>query len=138
MSLVAGLLALVSAATLPRGRSVGAFPPPTKRGGTLLLVGGGNLPDSIRNRFVELAGGKEARLVIIPSATAPPEAPARSYTYWKTAPVKSVRILHTTSRREADDPRFFDMLRNATGVWIAGGDQNRLAAIYGGTGVERA
>ncbi|HEV3258514.1 MAG TPA: cyanophycinase [Gemmataceae bacterium] len=107
------------------------------RVGSLLLVGGGGLPDSIRQRFLELAGGREARIVIIPSASALPDAAEYAFTSWKTAAVKSVRVLHTTSRADADDPGFYGMLRDATGVWISGGDQSRLTTIFGGTAVER-
>jgi cyanophycinase len=131
-------LILVSAEMPPRGRSLGVFAAPPGKTGALVLVGGGNLPDAVRRRFLELAGGKKARLVLIPSASAQPDAPAKSYAFWKTAPVESVRVLHTTRRRDADDPRFVGILRDATGVWIAGGDQNRLVALFGGTGVERA
>jgi cyanophycinase len=106
-------------------------------GGSLLLVGGGHLPHAIRQRFLELAGGPQARLVIIPSASARPDAPVRCFAFWKTAPVKSVHVLHTTERSQADDPRFYSQLRDVTGVWISGGDQTRLTALYGGTGVER-
>jgi cyanophycinase len=102
-----------------------------------VLVGGGTLPDSVRQRFLELAGGREARLFIIPSASARHDAPALCFAFWKTAPVKWVRILHTNHRSQADDPRFYGRLREATGVWISGGDQCRLTALYGGTGVER-
>jgi cyanophycinase len=139
-SIAIGLMALVLAGseTAPTGHSAEGGPgSPAARTGSLVLVGGGELPDSIRQRFLELAGGKEARLVIIPSASAQPEAPAESYAFWKTAPVKSVRVLHTADRSEADDPNFYGQLRDATGVWISGGDQSRLAALFGGTGVER-
>jgi cyanophycinase len=112
-------------------------PAPAVRGGSLLLAGGGPLPDSIRQRFLELAEGKEAHIVIIPSASGRPGAPERAYAFWKTADVKSVRVLHTTRRSEADDVRFYGPLRDATGVWIGGGDQSRLTALYGGTAVER-
>jgi cyanophycinase len=105
--------------------------------GTLVLVGGGALPPTIRQRFLELAGGPRARILIIPTASGRPDAAARSYAFWKTSPVQSVRILHTTRRAEADDPRFYGQLRDATGVWISGGDQTRLMAVYGGTPVER-
>src|SRR5579872_6924617 len=36
--------------------------------GSLVICGGGALPDSVRDKFIELAGGKKARLVIIPTA----------------------------------------------------------------------
>ncbi|HEV3262271.1 MAG TPA: hypothetical protein VG013_35800, partial [Gemmataceae bacterium] len=43
--------------------------------GALVIVGGGGLPDSIRDRFLELAGGKNARLVVIPTASASADGP---------------------------------------------------------------
>jgi cyanophycinase len=137
MSIMLAVLAtaleiLIPSASPPHAKAAGRI-----QVGSLLLVGGGDLPDSIRHRFLELAGGKEARIVIIPSASAQPEAPARSLAFWKTAPVKSVRILHTTCHCDADQPAFYGQLRDATGVWISGGDQNRLTDIYGDTGVER-
>jgi cyanophycinase len=107
------------------------------RDGALVLVGGGSLPETVRQRFLELAGGKEARLVIIPSASAQPDAAQRSYDFWKTVKAKWVRVLHTTCRCDADEPGFANVLREATGVWISGGDQSRLTSIYGGTAVER-
>jgi cyanophycinase len=47
-----------------------------------------------------------------------------------------VRILHATDRSQAVDPAFSAPLREATGVWISGGDQSRLTALFGGTQVE--
>src|SRR5215469_10593185 len=35
-------------------------------GGTLLICGGGKLPEELRRRFYDRAGGQEARLVVIP------------------------------------------------------------------------
>src|SRR6516164_387865 len=37
--------------------------------GSLVIVGGGGLPDVIRDRFLKLAGGKKGRLVVIPTAS---------------------------------------------------------------------
>jgi cyanophycinase len=141
MCVVAGLLTLSLAGTDARPRDFPRTNAPAGSSavnqGTLLLVGGGGLPDSIRQRFLDLAGGRAARLVIIPSASALPDAPAEALAYWKTAPVQSVRVLHAASRAQADDPAFVRVLREATGVWISGGDQSRLTALYGGTAVER-
>src|SRR5690606_918904 len=38
--------------------------------GACLLGGGGSLPDSVYERFLELAGGKTARILIVPTASA--------------------------------------------------------------------
>jgi hypothetical protein len=48
------------------------FTPPLtalKTEGTLLVVGGGKIPDAVRDKFLELAGGRKARLVVIPTAS---------------------------------------------------------------------
>jgi cyanophycinase len=49
-----------------------------------------------------------------------------------------VQLLHTRSREEANAPEFLRPLEEATGVWLAGGNQSRLAASYVDTEVERA
>src|SRR5436190_20893060 len=37
--------------------------------GSLVIVGGGTLPDAVRDRFLELGGGKKAHIVVIPTAS---------------------------------------------------------------------
>ena len=111
----------------------------TETGGVLVIVGGGSLPDSIRDRFLRLAGGNSARLVIIPTASARADRPDTDafLKCWLSQPVASIRVLHTRDRRRANDPAFVKPLMEATGVWLSGGDQCRLASAYGGTLVER-
>ena len=46
-----------------------------KHGGALMICGGGRLPEEIRDTFIELAGGREARIVVIPTAHALADAP---------------------------------------------------------------
>src|SRR6202790_5685299 len=41
---------------------------PASRGGALVICGGGGIPEAVRNRFLELAGGPLARIVVIPTA----------------------------------------------------------------------
>src|SRR5688500_5244702 len=41
-----------------------------KSPGTLLIVGGGKVPETVHARFLQLAGGEGARLVVIPTASA--------------------------------------------------------------------
>src|SRR4051794_6343222 len=45
-------------------------------GGALVICGGGELPEPIRNRFLELAGGPRARIVVIPTADMMADGPA--------------------------------------------------------------
>ena len=126
------------------GRLSYAEPPALKKpagriAGALVIAGGGSLPDAVRDRFVELAGGKDARLVVIPTASASADGPdaAQSLEAWKKKGVASAVLLHTRSRVRAEDPAFVKPLAEATGVWLGGGDQSRLTAAYRGTAVER-
>lgn len=109
--------------------------------GSLVIVGGGDLPDVVRKRFVELAGGKKGRLVVIPTASAveagDPTRIRRSYSYWQAQGLQSVEMLHTLDPKKANDPSFFKPLTEATAAWLGGGDQSRLAGAYHGTAVER-
>lgn len=107
------------------------------RPGTLIVVGGGGLPDAISNRFVELGGGKESRLVIIPTAADNPKPDDELAAMWKKRGIQEIAILHTTDREVADSATFVAPLKEATAVWIGGGQQSRLAAAYQGTAVER-
>jgi cyanophycinase len=107
--------------------------------GSLVIVGGGLLPDTIRERFLELAGGKKGRLVVIPTASEFDDQTRiyRSYNYWKTQELASVVMLHTLDPKEANKPAFVKPLKEATAAWLGGGDQSRLANAYRGTAVER-
>ncbi len=108
-------------------------------GGALVIVGGGGFPDDIRDRFLQLAGGKKGRLVVIPTASEF-EVQTRNYfsfEYWKTQGLASVSLLHTLDPKEANDPSFVKPLKSATAVWLDGGDQKRLADAYHGTAVEK-
>ncbi len=107
--------------------------------GSLVIVGGGKLPPAVRDAFLELAGGKKARLVVIPTASNKADHPELLTTpaFWKAQGVASVVTLHTHSRERANDPAFVKPLTQATGVWLTGGDQARLVEAYHGTAVER-
>lgn len=107
--------------------------------GKLVICGGGELPDSVLDKFVELAGGESARLVVIPTASekaedGPPDDFVRS---WREAGIKDVQVLHTRSKDEANSSVFVEPLKQATAIWLVGGQQSRIAEAYVGTAVER-
>ncbi len=106
--------------------------------GKLLICGGGKLPQSIFDKFVESAGGETARLVIIPTATFQVDEAAKQdiLEFWGDKEVESVTVLHTRSRDEANSAAFTQPLTEATGVWFGGGQQSRIAEAYVGTAVE--
>ena len=105
--------------------------------GTLILHGGGNVSAEVRDRFFELAGGKQANLLVIPTADSEtPEDDGRLDT-WRARKPESVALLHASSREQAEADQFVEPLKQATGVWISGGKQSILAATYLRTPVER-
>jgi cyanophycinase len=109
-------------------------------GGALVLCGGGRLPDVVRDKFIELAGSKTAKLVIIPTASGDDtvDEDAREVEeIWKAREPASVTILHTRNRDVANSQEFVEPLREATGVWITGGRQSLIAAAYSGTLVQQ-
>src|SRR5262249_44462157 len=66
-----------------------------------------------------------------------PDSMRQAYSGWQRVGARSVDYLDATSREEADSDRFSRPLREATGVWLAGGGQGRLADMYVGTKTEK-
>lgn len=103
--------------------------------GTLLIIGG-NASDSIFIPiFKELAGGDNAEIVIIPTARddeSISEDPGFSslINRFEKYNFKKISIVHTRDQNKANKPEFVKALNSATGVWIQGGRQWRLADSY--------
>jgi cyanophycinase len=107
--------------------------------GYLVIVGGGVLTAEIKGRFVTLAGGSEASFVVIPTAQADQgiDLDRVQKSFATSFGVKHVTVLHTRDPRQANAADFVEPLRHASGLWIEGGRQWRLADAYLGTAVER-
>ena len=109
----------------------------------VLLLGGGNLQDrSIFERFVDLAGGPDALIVVIPTAGGRPDEEYTAYwgglSLFREAGSRNVKILHTYDREVADTEEFAQVIDNAKAVWFSGGRQWRLADSYLNTKVHDA
>ena len=108
--------------------------------GSLVIVGGGGIPDGVRDKFMALAGGKEAKLVIVPTASQSADRREEDESYlstWRKYSPARLTLLHTRSHAKANDPAFIKPIIEATAVWLGGGDQVDLVAAYRGTAVER-
>ena len=110
------------------------------KSGSLVICGGGRLPEPVYEEFIRLAGGKEAHILHIPWAHpfSSMTSVRSSYSGWSGYDVASFGFLNIDAREEADVDSFLKPLENATGVWIGGGAQGRLTNLYGGTKVEAA
>ncbi|MDP2955743.1 MAG: Type 1 glutamine amidotransferase-like domain-containing protein, partial [Longimicrobiales bacterium] len=94
----------------------------------------------IYKRFIELAGGPDAPLVMIPTAGGEAEYDEfyRGLNAWREAGARNLTILHTTDRNEADTDAFIEPLKTAHGVFFFGGRQWHLVDAYAGTKTEAA
>lgn len=99
-------------------------------GGSLVIVGGGVVPRSIREQFVQAAGGRKARIVIIPASQPSERDIERWLARWQECRALSVEICHAEQREDVNSPDFIEKLQQATGVWFGGGNQNFLAERY--------
>ncbi len=106
--------------------------------GWLVIEGGGALTNEVKERFVALAGGSDANFVVIPTAQGDSEIELDKIrqSFLNGFRVKHVVVLHTRDRARANSEGFVEPLRRASGVWIGGGRQWRLADAYLGTAVE--
>lgn len=107
------------------------------KNGYLIIGGGGNFTRDIP-RMIQMAGGKHARIVVIPTAAvgAPSDTAALTWRYCsnpQTFGGTHCTVLHAADRAVADSEAFVKPLETATGVWLAGGRQWRLADVYLGT-----
>jgi cyanophycinase len=98
-----------------------------------LFVIGGAAGSAVLRRFVQLAGGRGADIVVIATASRSPSAvEAEHVELFRELGAGSVRALRVSTRCEANsvDP---GLLESATGVYFTGGDQLRITTVIGGT-----
>ena len=105
--------------------------------GNLVIVGGGAVGPEIVDRFISLAGGKDAEFVWIPTAADGEPKVDPASTFLAKAGATHVTVLHTRDPKVADTEEFVRPLRTARGVWFVGGRQWRLADSYLNTRTQR-
>ena len=105
--------------------------------GALVIVGGAMRDRAIVERFLDLAGGPDAPVVVIPTAGGGEEYDQywRGVRQFKEAGATDLFVLHTYDRDVANTEEFVRPIQNARGVWFGGGRQWRLADAYLGTRV---
>jgi cyanophycinase len=89
---------------------------------------------TVLKRFVELAGGTDARIVVVPTASSlGPEVVEVYDALFRRLGARSVVAARPQDREEAADPRLVGLLDDATGIFMTGGNQLKLSAIVNGT-----
>jgi len=106
-------------------------------GGHLLVIGGAEDKYNERRilkKFLELAGGEKAEILIVPVSSDFPEFAADIYVQaFRGLGVANPRVLRATSRQDVFKADADALLDGVTGVFITGGDQMRLVSVLGGT-----
>ncbi len=136
---VAALAVAVLAPAAPgRAQTPDAAPRVGPARGTIVAVGGALRSPEIFQRFIALAGGPDAPIVVIPTAMG--EDDYDESNPWVQAfrgfGARDVRLVHTTNPGVADSEAFVEPLRRARGVFFTGGRQWRLVDAYAGTRTE--
>lgn len=106
----------------------------------LFIIGGAEKkfrnPHLLRH-FFDLCGGVFSRIVVITSASQIPLKIGKKYekVFFRLGST-SVSILPVLSREEANSGEAIDCIKQATGVFISGGNQVKFTATIGGTLLE--
>lgn len=131
MKIKHGLLILFSAFTFCiSAQTVGP------ENGKLMIVGGGQANELIR-QFVDLAGGENANIVVIPTA-GEEEQFSEDWSFsvmLKEFGASKVSVIHTRDPKVANTDEFVEPFKDATGIWFTGGRQWRLVDAYMNTKV---
>jgi cyanophycinase len=109
--------------------------------GPLVIIGGheqkGRKP-VILERLVHLAGGREAVVGLVPTASGQPGAAVDDYRQaFRALGVKAVPVLRLDTRADAEDPGVMVTLDSLSALFFTGGDQLRITSTLGGTTFHR-
>jgi cyanophycinase len=89
----------------------------------------------ILDRFVELCGGLDARIGIIPTASELEDTGRNYEKLFRKIGVKHARVLPFLTREDCQDGTDVDYVEKCDGIFMTGGNQLRLSTTLGGTKV---
>jgi cyanophycinase len=89
----------------------------------------------ILDRFIEVCGGKDARIAIIPTASELEDTGRNYEKLFRKIGVKHAQVLSIETREDCRDSEHTDYIEKSDGVFMTGGNQLRLSTTLGGTPV---
>jgi len=104
--------------------------------GWIIPIGGGEQKENnpkILKRFLELCGGSDADILVIPTASQLAETGGRYEDIFTELGAASVDVMDFDTRRDCQEPNRLARIERATGIFFTGGNQLRLSTILGGT-----
>lgn len=107
--------------------------------GWIIPIGGAEdkqYDKTILTRFCELSGGKNAKILVIPTASQLEDTGSRYVEIFEKMGAQSMHI-PIDEREDCFKDEIIETLNRATGIFITGGNQLRLSTILGGTPVAK-
>ena len=114
--------------------------PPDKARGWIVPIGGAENKENDRHileRFLQVSGGKEADIVVIPTASRMTETGPRYERIFNELGAKRVAVMDFDTRRDCQEAGRLQRIEEATGIFFTGGNQLRLTTLLGGTPVAK-
>jgi cyanophycinase len=87
----------------------------------------------ILERFVDLCGGSDADIVVIPTASQLADTGARYRDIFSELGAGRVTSLDFDTRRDAEERNRMRLIEQASGIFFTGGNQLRISTVLGGT-----
>lgn len=118
-------------------KQVPAISPVDTVRGELIAIGGAEDKQKERrvlSQLCQLAGGSNACVAVLPTASAiPEELGALYHQVFNALGVAEVRVIHALNRADGHDPNVLARLEGCSLIFFTGGDQLRLVVTLGGT-----
>ena len=95
-------------------------------------------PEAILKRFVQISGGRDAHIAVIPTASELRSTGRRYEELFKSLRASRVSVLHFESRKQCEDQEELALLEKSTGIFLTGGSQLRLGTMLGGTSAAKS
>ncbi len=114
--------------------------PQGRKRGWIVAIGGAENKENDRRileRFVRVAGGARADIVVIPTASRVHETGARYEQVFSDIGARRVTVMDFDTRRDCQEGGRLKRLEEAGGVFFTGGNQLRLTTLLGGTPVAK-
>ena len=112
-----------------------------KKRGYIVPIGGAEDKDGeaeILRKFIEVSGGRRARIVIIPTASKLEDTGRRYEKLFRKLGADEAKALAIETREDAAREEWYEYLDRAGGIFVTGGNQLRLTTILGGTPMAKA
>jgi len=112
--------------------------PEGEKRGWIVPIGGAENKENdqrILARFVAVSGGKEADIVVIPTASRLHETGPRYENLFRELGAGRVTVMDFDTRRDCQEANRLQRLEAASGIFFTGGNQLRLSTLLGGTPV---